>query len=346
MPFLTGEEHRFAPDLVRLIDRVVTSAATEDAANRMQKWERGGIWNDEHILAALLRCAEKLVTNAKAKEILNIYFERPACLQAILRVFHWNREIMQTIAPLSEIWQTGLRHVCFTLSLIKGLPISSLANDVAKPLLLNLRSADSSLRLSALRILSATIQPASQDPAASLASIWSLCVQIESSEISLRNVRERTTLIARLGRLLTILSDDEQNTVTENLPHIIGYLLAQLKVNYRPLYAETVSALAGIGALQGELIWSMVWQDLERMSITGGRQMLDLDIQKPKWAADVDKGGDGPRVEAEEEEEDFRCHNLEKGDAVVASAWDLADSDQHLDVKEVSVGAMVLIQSR
>ena len=164
--------------------------------------------------------------------------------------------------------------------------------------------------------------------------------------MTLRNVRERTTLIARVGRLLADLPVDKRNDLSAVLPHIISYLLAQLKINYRPLYAATVSALAGIGAQQGELIWSMVWQDLEKMSVPGGRQILDLDIKKPEWAVDIDDKDDGHNPEAEEEETDFRCHNLEKSNAIVASAWNATDDARHLDVKEISVGVLLSMRPR
>lgn len=102
----------------------------------------------------------------------------------------------------------------------------------------NLISSDSTLRLSSLQILAAVapgtaLAPDSKENTTSLREIYNLCVQIESSEMTLRNVRERTTNISRLTRSISALPVPLPKLV---LKGIVTYLVAQFKVRSDRLF--------------------------------------------------------------------------------------------------------------
>lgn len=155
--------------------------------------------------------------------------------------------------------------------------------------------------------------------------------------MTLKNVRERTTHIARLGRLLAGLSDDDEASVSMALPDVIGYLVSQLKVNYRPLYAETVAALASLLGRHGEVVWSIIWQEMERVNSSSALKVVDLGTANPDWAVTMTDRNRSQRVEDEDEEGSFQCHNLNKGRLAVQTALDTTTESLRLDAAEVQV---------
>lgn len=178
-------------------------------------------------------------------------------------------------------------------------------------------SADSSLRLSTLKVL-----------AASGNEIWETCVEIESSEMSLRNVRERTMAIAKLSRAITSSSEVPQ------IQSVITYLVAQLKVNFRPVYAETITALSALSSRYSESIWSVIWSELERTNAADCTTAVDLGVVNPSWCGL--KGEDILVAELDQEKE-FSCPNLEKGQMAVFKAWGQSTDGALLDNDEIQV---------
>ena len=204
-----------------------------------------------------------------------------------------------------------------------------------QPLKHNLLSSDSAIRLASLRIL-VTSAPHARPDTTSPSDIWSLCLQIELSEMTLKNVRERTSHIGRLGRLLAGLPDDADDGLLAIIRNVTRYLLAQLKVNFWPLYAETVSALAGLTDKHGEILWELVWDQLEKTSAAKSSRVVDLDVQNPPWADQEDISRLHP---ADEDEADFRCHNLEKARYASSTAWSQSSDARQLDSAEIQVGS-------
>jgi U3 small nucleolar RNA-associated protein 20 len=158
--------------------------------------------------------------------------------------------------------------------------------------------------------------------------VWELALSIEQSEMSLKNVRERTSLIARLGRMLENTSVDE---ITLNM--VITYLLSQLKVNFRPLYAETVNVLGEIAKTHGEPIWTLVWQELEKTLAAEHASCPDLGSSLPPWA---EKSSDSaPEDSPAQEEDEYYCPGMTKTRKVIKSAWVANRGDS--TAKEVTV---------
>jgi U3 small nucleolar RNA-associated protein 20 len=170
--------------------------------------------------------------------------------------------------------------------------------------------------LSALRILSAA-RPAAEG-STSAGTIWAHCLQVEQSEMTLRNVRERTTNIARLSRLLLALPDDLEEDVEGVVRHVIGYLLSQLKVSFRPLWAEIVQALSSLAQRHAATV----------------AQIPDFGVEKPDWASITPSQ---QKSEDEEEDPEFKCPNLDKSRRVLTTSWSSVKDEQQLDRAEIEV---------
>lgn len=111
--------------------------------------------------------------------------------------------------------------------------------------------------------------------------------------------------------------------------------LGQLKVNFRPLYPDTIETLSEISEHHSEAVWDCVWEEIQKC-ITHDVNTLRT-IVKPSWA-------DLPSTKSEEEdvtEEDksMTCHNAVKLDKVVESEF---SGEGGSNTEESAVSAFVI----
>ncbi|WVF66714.1 hypothetical protein IAT40_001456 [Kwoniella sp. CBS 6097] len=327
IPSLPSDAEQFAPHIAALTKLNLDRLASRDVATLKQEWEEGGAWNSTHVLGALLRTAEHILISPKdaVEQQFKALFVQEGRLGGILEKWSWNREIVSAIAPLVDRWATDL-----------SLP----ENHYLQLLLPNLLSADSDLRLHTAQILasisSKDTPKDAEDHVPSPSGIWSLCAQVESSEMTLRNVRERTTNISRLSRAISSLPSSLTAENADLLRGLITYLVAQLKVNFRPVYQETITALAVVAEKQGEVVWAIIWEELQRTNLAPAATMVDLDFNKPSWANKSSDDEDSRNGAADEDEAEFRCPNLEKSRRAIARVWTHASHDEKLDQQEVA----------
>lgn len=198
--------------------------------------------------------------------------------------------------------------------------------------------ADSSLRQSSLKILAVTSRKTSPGSA----SIWDLCLTVEQSEMSLKNVRERTNNIARLGRYIVNQSDPAED-VEKTINAAITYLVAQLKVNFRPVWAETVSTLTSLAPQHAEQIWTVVWDQLSKTIVADKAVIPDLEVSNPEWT--TQKAAAEEADGYDDEDQEFRCTALFKGRASVSRSWAENNDTTKLDVAEISVSSTAPLRS-
>lgn len=204
----------------------------------------------------------------------------------------------------------------------------------------NLISANSVLRASTLRLLILTTAPTSSDDPLTPHNIWSHCQAVESSEMTLRNIRDRTSQIARLGRLLEAVPKDADAPLLSATHHAIRYLLSQLKVNYRPIYPEAIKALSALTAAHGDVIWENVWGELEKTHAAQVFAVPDLEVETPAWTEAQSGDGKGQRERAKldsEEAAEFRCTAMDKMVKAFKKEWAGAEDLSILDAAEVPV---------
>ncbi|WVQ94326.1 hypothetical protein IAU59_001405 [Kwoniella sp. CBS 9459] len=326
IPSLPSDADHFAPHVASLLEFKLDRLATKDVTMLKQEWEEGGAWNDTHVLGVLLKTAKHILISPKAvveQQFRGLLLDEGR-LKEILEKWCWNREILIAISPLVERWSDLSLEEHHSLQLLMP----------------NLLSADSDLRLHTAQILasiSSKDAPAgAEDHVPSPSGIWSLCVQVESSEMTLRNVRERTTNISRLSRAISSLPSSFTVENSDLLKGLITYLVAQLKVNFRPVYQETITALTVVAEKQSEVVWAIVWEELQRTDAAPSATMVDLDFTRPTWASRSSDAEDSKSAVGDEEEAEFRCPNLERSRKAIARVWTQASHDEKLDQQEVS----------
>jgi U3 small nucleolar RNA-associated protein 20 len=162
--------------------------------------------------------------------------------------------------------------------------------------------------------------------------VWHACLQVEASDMTLQNVRERTSNIGKLGRILENIPASEENQLVEDATR---YLLSQLKVNFRPLYPDTIKALAGLGSSRGETLWDIVWEQLQKTIAAETALGVDLDWEEPEWTK-VSRPQPAEADEGDEDDKEFICPNLFKGRRALSAAW-TNQADQQDNSEEIQV---------
>ncbi|WVO17934.1 hypothetical protein L204_105632 [Cryptococcus depauperatus] len=325
LPALHKEAAVFMPLVIELLEAVFKRLYGESEDALKEEWRLGGAWNDTHVLGSLIRAANQLISNSNTEVGKGVkeLFVRDGWLRIVLENWSWNSEILRAAVPHVERWAIDL--------------------DISHDILLerytpNLLSNDSTLRLASLQILvaiapSSALASSAGENSPTFRDIYNHCVQIESSEMTLRNVRERTTNITRLTRTLIALPMDPPANV---LKAVVTYLVAQLKVNFRPIYPEAIAALSSISEKHKKHVWETVWSELQRTNSAQATIMTDLDVENPIWVegklkkdARADKNREG------EEEIEFRCSNLEKSRSTFSKVWGKKYQEDKLVQQEI-----------
>ncbi|KAF7374911.1 DRIM domain-containing protein [Mycena sanguinolenta] len=110
------------------------------------------------------------------------------------------------------------------------------------------------LRLGALRLLAATRPSDTRE-------VVKRCLAGEEVPLEVQGVRER---VLRIGRVETVVKDKQRET--DIGPDVCGrWLVAQLKINLRPLWSPAAGALAQMAQRFGDEIWRMVFEELKAL---------------------------------------------------------------------------------
>ena len=105
------------------------------------------------------------------------------------------------------------------------------------------------------------------------------CLEAENIPISVQGVRERVLATSRVGRGASTDGDEAKRIR-------IFWLLGQLKVGLRPLWAAAIDALALISQASGENVWNMVFEQLSNIESTAKV------FVRPLWDSDEEHLGD------------------------------------------------------
>lgn len=122
--------------------------------------------------------------------------------------------------------------------------------------------------------------------------------------------------IAKLAKRLASLPPSGND---DQLKGVARYLLSQLKIRFRPIWSEATAALAEMAKTRGDVVWNVIWDQLERTLATEFAMVPDLDTEEPAWAsAYPDKAQ--PRTPADGAVE-LRCPNIIKTREKLRSLW-------------------------
>jgi U3 small nucleolar RNA-associated protein 20 len=119
------------------------------------------------------------------------------------------------------------------------------------------------------------------------------------------------------------------------------FISGQLKVNFRPLYADTIEVLSELGKRYPELLWQIAMTEITKCHAGDLEAMISA--AKPAWA--VENARDHDRQEStSEKQRDFICPNANK--LYLAADEELVEHVSTADNGEaIQVGQLVQIRS-
>ena len=131
-------------------------------------------------------------------------------------------------------------------------------------------SEDSLQRLSSLRILS-VIAPSSV--------VVQRCVDVEECPVSVKDAREKCLRVGKVARAIVALGASPSAEGQVEVEIGVKILVAQCKVNLRPLWPETCKALAEVATTQASVAWSIIFSELAKAT-QGNRALFISESSK------------------------------------------------------------------
>ncbi|KAF8623398.1 hypothetical protein AX17_007436 [Amanita inopinata Kibby_2008] len=180
-------------------------------------------------------------------------------------------DIDTLILTISKDWAwstdalTGLVKVSHTSA---GKNASIVFADIYSSLQESLVSHSHALRLAVLRLLISPNVKASN----SVKDVLKRCLQGEEMSLDVQGAREKVVWI---GRVAQIVVDEECAEIC------VRWLLAQLKINLRPVWSPAAAAIATLSQRHGELVWRMVFEELKNATVRDAAVQGDV---LPTWA--------------------------------------------------------------
>ncbi|KAF8957355.1 armadillo-type protein [Flammula alnicola] len=264
------------------------------------------------------------------------------CLQAIARrdVAEWAGKV-----DLNSWTRKGLENWAWSHEFLAGLVSVAQASPSAQAipipqiypsLYLSLLSHSRPLRLAALRLLDSKLV----DPTHDQVEVLKRCLQGEEVSLDLQGVRER---VLRIGRVGQVVGDEKGADLCAR------WLIAQLKVNLRPLWSPAAAALGSLGQRFGVLVWRLLFEELQKvtsqsssgaLSASQSLVSLDQDQESRDEQDDVDDADADPW----EEERSWRDPSAHKLRSIVI-VWDDPEGERKRLLKEQLADERFDIQS-
>ncbi|KZT18582.1 hypothetical protein NEOLEDRAFT_1246369 [Neolentinus lepideus HHB14362 ss-1] len=220
-------------------------------------------------------CMEALSTRNPAEWTVRV--DLTLWAEKVVNRWTWSEKVLEGIVALVEARPSPTRKIAF--------------EDMYPKLQDAVFSHIRGLRLSSLRLLTSPLVQASE----SIIDALKRCLQAEEVSLDVRGVRERSVKITRLP--LSIKDDASAEAATR-------WLIAQFKVNLRPNWAPTSAAVVALSQRFGDLVWDLVFSQLQKVS------QGEVDVRLPSWAQEEIE--DGSRDDIWEDEKSWRDPSAHK----------------------------------
>ncbi|KAG6844945.1 hypothetical protein H0H87_002278 [Tephrocybe sp. NHM501043] len=256
------------------------------------------------IIKGILVVAAQVDTEADSTLNLNSARTLGACMAALATrdASEWSSQVS---AELPSWMVTCSAHWGGESAVLEGLvSISQKVTPAITPtpidhiypsLRVSLLSHSRTLRLATLRLLGSNLVKSSEGVQEALGR----CLRGEEVSLDVQGVRERVLRIGRVG--LSVKDGDEVGADA-----VARWLIAQLKVNLRPVWSPAAGALGVLAERFGDLVWELLFQEVKG---------LTSDQKSGKAWMDVDEHRDGGEEKNDpwEDERSWRdpsAHNL------------------------------------
>ncbi|KAF8161520.1 armadillo-type protein [Crassisporium funariophilum] len=246
-----------------------------------------------------------------------------ACMQALAKrdKIEWGGKL-----PLAAWSIKGIGHWSWSSDVLGGLFVLAQANSPNVPsvplsvvyptLSAAILSPSRPLRLSALRLLDSKLIDKQESDG--VVEVVKRCLQGEEVSLDLQGVRER---VLRIGRVGQVVGDESGAEVCAR------WLIAQLKVNLRPLWSPAAAALSSLSQRFGDVVWKVLFEEVQGLSLSPSASSSTLsgseNGQEPSVSPSIseqeqeDRSGEDPW----EEERSWRDPSAHKLRSVVLE-WD------------------------
>ncbi|KAF5369330.1 hypothetical protein D9758_002676 [Tetrapyrgos nigripes] len=158
-----------------------------------------------------------------------------------IKRWSWSRNVIGGLVAVSEVHNKN----------IQGMDFSEAYTALQESILSHSRS----LRLTSLKLLASQLVVVPSETE----EVLKRCLQGEEASLDVQGVRERTVCIRRISQI--VKSDDDQGAEL-----CARWLIAQLKVNLRPLWGPTASAISAMSQRFGDIIWKLLFRELKTVS--------------------------------------------------------------------------------
>ncbi|KAJ9115827.1 hypothetical protein QFC22_004968 [Naganishia vaughanmartiniae] len=291
----------------------VQQAATGLTEGQAREAFASGPFSIGYVLASGLHCLHAL-DDAAVDGVHAVVKDVVGDGKQILASWGWHRQVIEGLAAVKTHWVDA-----------SSLAVTRSLQDTLSSLLI---SQDSLIRTSVLEILSYAKQPAvpktrgSEGASHDEANLYELCLHVEEAGMSLQNVREKTTKIRKVEialRDLNLRGEEEASS----LKNLICYLISQLKVNFRPLYPDTIDVLATFATKYPEPFWQLAFEQLEMCSKNNVSLLITVD--RPAWVEGAEAMRGDKETTDENVDKTLHCPNASKLDRILDAAMNVED---------------------
>lgn len=105
-PSIPSEGSSFSTTLATLVEKLSNGVDRELAE---VSWRESGIWNDSHVLAEALVVVESFCSVSTVKDDVRLRLVETGVIEGIMKTCSWNREVLERVAALVELWQDEIR---------------------------------------------------------------------------------------------------------------------------------------------------------------------------------------------------------------------------------------------
>ncbi|OCH91059.1 hypothetical protein OBBRIDRAFT_887230 [Obba rivulosa] len=222
-------------------------------------------------------------------------------------VMSWTRKIMENWS-----WSSSVLGGLISMLQARCGQSSTLTLDSIYPFLqASLLSHSRSLRLSILRLLTS---PIVKSPDGTV-EVLKRALQGEEVSLDVQGSRER---VLRIGRLPVVVRDGDELGADV----CARWLIAQLKVNLRPLWSAAADALSALAERFEDIVWRLLFEELKNVTTSSSSV-------RPEWLQDVEDEQDDDIWEEERTWRDPGAHKVR----CVVNRWLRGDGAKRAVIK-------------
>ncbi|KAI9063947.1 hypothetical protein FKP32DRAFT_1603293 [Trametes sanguinea] len=283
------------PGLAKLLVQIVNQ--TLKAENPRAEYE-SDYANSAWVIGACMQCISERPTSEWADAV-----DIAAWTTTVVEKWGWSSRALEGLTPLVRASRAKSPEI----------PLNTLYS----PLKTSLLSHSRSLRLQTLRLLTSPLVDAPEGSA----EVLRKALQAEEVSIDVQGVRER---VLRINRLPVAVKDGDQ----QGAEICARWLIAQLKVNLRPLWAPAASALSALSSRFGDLVWELLFQELQ--DVATGAKGAHSD---PGW---VKEGIEEATDDVWEDERSWRDPSAHKMRVVLATWLDHLAAERAITKSQIT----------